>query len=182
MYLGASGSGKTHLQEQLALLVPREDRIEATGLSDQSLYYEGLKLKGKILFIEDLDGAENVMYIIRELQSKGRITKRVAWRDNKGNTKTVEIEAQGPVVISSCTTPRKTLRGQRQPLYPAACRSKPGSGSENHGLHEIQECRQYPGIQAGRNPPEDAERATRITAGEGLQPLCPPDRAAPGSV
>jgi DNA primase catalytic core len=104
MYLGASGSGKTHLQEGLALLVPAEDRIEATGLSDQSLYYEGLKLKGKILFIEDLDGAENVIYIIRELQSKGKISKRVAWRDNKGNTKTVEVVAEGPVVISSCTT------------------------------------------------------------------------------
>jgi DNA primase len=107
MYLGSSGSGKTHLQEGLTLLVPEEDRIEATGLSDQSLYYEGLKLQGKILFIEDLDGAENVMYIIRELQSKGRITKRVAWRDNKGNTKTVEVVAQGPVVVSSCTTKEK---------------------------------------------------------------------------
>ncbi len=104
MYLGSSGSGKTHLQEGLSMLVPEEDRLEATGLSDQSLYYEGLKLKGKILFIEDLDGAENVMYIIRELQSKGRITKRVAWRDNKGNTQTVEVVAKGPVVISSCTT------------------------------------------------------------------------------
>lgn len=104
MYLGESGSGKTHLQEGLSMLVPEEDRIEVTGLSDQALYYEGLKLKGKILFIEDLDGAENVMYIIRELQSKGRITKRVAWRDNKGNTKTVEVVAKGPVVISSCTT------------------------------------------------------------------------------
>ena len=107
MYLGSSGSGKTHLQEGLAQLIPKEDRIEATGLSDQSLYYEGLKLKGKILFIEDLDGAENVMYIIRELQSKGRITKRVAWRDNKGNTKTIEVVAEGPVVISSCTTKEK---------------------------------------------------------------------------
>ncbi|MGD9493440.1 MAG: CHC2 zinc finger domain-containing protein [Bacteroidales bacterium] len=107
MYLGSSGSGKTHLQEGLSLLVPEEDRIEATGLSDQSLYYEGLKLKGKILFIEDLDGAENVIYIIRELQSKGRISKRVAWRDNKGNTKTVEVTACGPVVISSCTTREK---------------------------------------------------------------------------
>ncbi|MEW6713360.1 MAG: hypothetical protein AB1403_26300, partial [Candidatus Riflebacteria bacterium] len=76
-------------------------------LSDQSLYYEGLKLKGKILFIEDLDGAENVIYIIRELQSKGKISKRVAWRDNKGNTKTVEVTARGPVVISSCTTREK---------------------------------------------------------------------------
>lgn len=107
MYLGSSGSGKTHLQEGLSLLVPEEDRIEATGLSDQSLYYEGLKLKGKILFIEDLDGAENVIYIIRELQSKGKISKRVAWRDNKGNTKTVEVTARGPVVISSCTTREK---------------------------------------------------------------------------
>jgi len=107
MYLGASGSGKTHLQESLSALIPEEDRIEATGLSDQSLYYEGLKLKGKILFIEDLDGAENVIYIIRELQSKGKISKRVAWRDNKGNTKTIEIIAEGPVVISSCTTKEK---------------------------------------------------------------------------
>jgi DNA primase len=107
MYLGSSGSGKTHLQEGLSQLVPEEDRIEATGLSDQSLYYEGLKLKGKILFIEDLDGAENVIYIIRELQSKGKISKRVAWRDNKGNTKTVEVTARGPVVISSCTTREK---------------------------------------------------------------------------
>lgn len=107
MYLGASGSGKTHVQEGLASLTPAEDKIEATGLSDQALYYEGMKLKGKILFIEDIDGAENIMYIIRELQSKGRIIKRVAWRDNKGNTKTIEVVAEGPVVISSCTTQEK---------------------------------------------------------------------------
>jgi DNA primase len=104
MYLGASGTGKTHLQEGLSLLIPWEDRFEATALSDQSLYYEGANLKGKVLFIEDIDGAENVMYIIRELQSKGRISKRVAWRDNKGHTQTILVEAKGPVVISSCTT------------------------------------------------------------------------------
>lgn len=104
MYLGASGSGKTHVQEGLGNLLPREDKIEATSLSDQALYYEGLKLKGKILFIEDIDGAENIMYVIRELQSKGKIVKRVAWRDNKGHTQTIEVVAEGPVVISSCTT------------------------------------------------------------------------------
>ena len=107
MYLGASGSGKTHVQEGLASLTPTEDKIEATGLSDQALYYEGMKLKGKILFIEDIDGAENIMYIIRELQSKGKIIKRVAWRDNKGNTQTIEVVAERPVVISSCTTQEK---------------------------------------------------------------------------
>ena len=45
--------------------------------------------------------------MIRELQSKGRICKKVAWRDNRGNTKTIDIVAEGPVCISSCTTKEK---------------------------------------------------------------------------
>lgn len=107
MYLGASGSGKTHLQESLAALIPEEDKEETTSLSDQALYYVGNNLKGKTFLIEDLDGAENALYIIRELQSKQRIVKRVAWRDNKGHTQTITITAEGPVVISSCTTREK---------------------------------------------------------------------------
>ena len=107
MYLGASGIGKTHVQEKLAEIIPAEEKEEATSLSDQALFYEGNKLKGKVLFIEDLDGAENVLYMIRELQSKGRICKKVAWRDNRGNTKTIDIVAEGPVCISSCTTKEK---------------------------------------------------------------------------
>lgn len=107
MYLGKSGSGKTYLQEKLSELIPAEDKKSVTALSDQSLYYQGKKLQHKVLFIEDIDGVENVLYMIRELQSKGSINKTVVWKDTKGNMQSVDVTAHGPVCISSCTTREK---------------------------------------------------------------------------
>jgi DNA-binding MarR family transcriptional regulator len=57
-----------------------------------------------LILIEDLDGAENVLYPLRELQSKRRITKTVTLKDNKGNLKTITLKVEGPVCVSSCTT------------------------------------------------------------------------------
>ena len=37
--LGSSGSGKTHLQEAISALMPEEEVINVTSLSDQALYY-----------------------------------------------------------------------------------------------------------------------------------------------
>jgi predicted transcriptional regulator len=54
--------------------------------------------------IEDLDGAESVLYPLRELQSKKRITKTVAHKDTKGTTKTVHLTVEGPVSVAGCTT------------------------------------------------------------------------------
>ena len=108
MYLGASGTGKTHLQEKVSELIPREDKIEITSLSDNAFYYFGREeLKQKLILIEDLDGAENVLYPLRELQSKRRISKTVTLKDSKGNLKTVSLKVEGPVCVSSCTTREK---------------------------------------------------------------------------
>lgn len=105
MCLGASGSGKTYLQEKVSRLIPEEDRIEITSLSDNALYYFGREeLKGKLILIEDLDGAENVLYPLRELQSKRRISKTVTLKDNKGNLRTITLRVEGPVCVSGCTT------------------------------------------------------------------------------
>jgi chromosomal replication initiation ATPase DnaA len=69
--LGASGMGKTHLQESVGELIPEEDKIEITTLSENAFYYFGQReLKNKLILIEDLYGAENVLYPLRELQSK----------------------------------------------------------------------------------------------------------------
>ena len=54
--------------------------------------------------IEDLDGAESVLYPIRELQSKRRITKTVVHKDRKGTTKTIHLTVEGPVSVAGCTT------------------------------------------------------------------------------
>ena len=105
MCLGASGTGKTYLQEKVSELIPEEDKIEITSLSDNAFYYFGREeLKHKLILIEDLDGAENVLYPLRELQSKRRITKTVTLKDNKGNLKTITLRVEGPVCVSGCTT------------------------------------------------------------------------------
>ena len=103
--LGSSGTGKTHLQEKVGELMPVEDRIEITTLSENAFYYFGQReLKNKLILIEDLDGAENVLYPLRELQSKKRISKTVAHKNTKGETKTLHLVVEGPVSVSGCTT------------------------------------------------------------------------------
>ncbi|KAB1065890.1 hypothetical protein, partial [Salibacter halophilus] len=103
--LGSSGTGKTHLQERVGELMPVEDRIEITTLSENAFYYFGQReLKNKLILIEDLDGAENVLYPLRELQSKKRISKTVAHKNTKGETKTLHLIVEGPVSVSGCTT------------------------------------------------------------------------------
>lgn len=108
MCLGASGSGKTYLQEKIGELIPEEDKLEITMLSENAFYYFGQEeLKHKLILIEDLDGAENVLYPLRELQSKRSISKTVTLKDNKGNLKTMTLKVEGPVCVSSCTTREK---------------------------------------------------------------------------
>lgn len=103
--LGSSGTGKTYLQEKVGELIPEEDKLEITVLSENAFYYFGQReLKNKLILIEDLDGAENVLYPLRELQSKKRISKTVAHKDTRGNTKTVSLTVEGPVSVAGCTT------------------------------------------------------------------------------
>ncbi len=103
--LGSSGVGKTHLQSKVAELIPDEDKIEITVLSANAFYYfNRTELRNKLILIEDLDGAESVLYPLRELQSKKRITKTVVHKDRKGTTKTIHLTVEGPVSVAGCTT------------------------------------------------------------------------------
>lgn len=103
--LGSSGVGKTHLQSKVSELIPQEDKIEITVLSANAFYYfNRTELQHKLILIEDLDGAESVLYPLRELQSKKRITKTVVHKDRKGTTKTIHLTVEGPVSVAGCTT------------------------------------------------------------------------------
>lgn len=103
--LASSGTGKTHLQEKVGELIPEEDKIEITTLSENAFYYFGQReLKHKLILIEDLDGAENVLYPLRELMSKRRISKTIALKSKTGETKTIHLIVEGPVAVSGCTT------------------------------------------------------------------------------
>ncbi|WP_081161350.1 toprim domain-containing protein [Niastella populi] len=108
MFLGASGSGKTYLQERISELIPQEDKIEITQITENALYYfKQHELQNKLILIEDLDGALSVFYPLRELQTKRRISKTVTLKDSKGNLKTITLTVEGPVCVSGCTTKEK---------------------------------------------------------------------------
>lgn len=103
--LGSSGTGKTHLQSSVGELIPEEERVSITTLSENAFYYFGKQeLKHKVILIEDLDGAENALYPLRELQTKKRIVKTIASKNHKGETQTKYLVVEGPVCVAGCTT------------------------------------------------------------------------------
>jgi DNA primase catalytic core len=103
--LGASGTGKTYLQEKISELIPEQDKLEITILSENAFYYFDRKeLKHKLVLIEDMDGAENVLYPLRELQSKKKISKTIPIKDSKGNMKTITLKVEGPISLAGTTT------------------------------------------------------------------------------
>ncbi|OQP52811.1 hypothetical protein A4H97_24230 [Niastella yeongjuensis] len=103
--LGSSGTGKTHLQSGVGELIPPEDVIQITSLSENALYYFGKQeLSHKLILIEDLDGAGEVLYPLRELQSKKVITKTVVYKNQTGEAQTVHLRVEGPICVGGCTT------------------------------------------------------------------------------
>jgi len=103
--LGASGTGKTYLQEKVSELIPEQDKLEITILSENAFYYFDRKeLKHKLVLIEDMDGAQDVLYPLRELQSKKRISKTIPIKDSKGNLRTITLQVEGPICLAGTTT------------------------------------------------------------------------------
>ena len=106
--LGASGTGKTYLQEKISELIPEQDIIEITVLSDNAFYYfNQTELQHKLILIEDMEGAENVLLPLRELMSKKRISKRVVVKNSKGNMSTIPLLVEGPICVAGTTTKEK---------------------------------------------------------------------------
>ncbi len=102
---GSSGVGKSHLQEKIGELIPKEDKIELTSVSGNAFYYYvDDDLGHKVILIEDYDGVFTALYPIRELQSKQKISKTITMRDKNGITRTLHLTVKGPVSIGGCTT------------------------------------------------------------------------------
>lgn len=105
--LSQSGTGKSYLLERVAKCFPTEDIIENTQFTDNSFFYWKDGVKGKIILIEDMEGAQNVEYPMRELITKKYITKTTVHKDAKGNMQTVQYRVDGPATFLGCTTKEK---------------------------------------------------------------------------
>lgn len=106
--LAKSGMGKSYLMEKVANCIPDEDKKEHTQFTGNSFYYyKREEIRGKVYLIEDLDGAQEVLFPIRELQTKKRISKTVTIKDKQGQLRTVTLVVEGPVSVIGCTTREK---------------------------------------------------------------------------
>lgn len=107
---GSSGSGKTHIISAIADLMPGEDVLRFTRITESSLYNWGeFDLFKKIIIIEDLDGLkEEALYALRELISNQFLSSSVSIKDKKGNNKSARKEVKGQFSSLSATTKGET--------------------------------------------------------------------------
>jgi DNA primase len=106
MIQSRSAAGKSFLQDTVLSLVPEDETIKYTRLTDQALFYkEPGSLRHKILAIEELDGMGGAIYSIRSIQSSKKITIAYTGKDPvSGKLKTEENTVEGPLMIFITTT------------------------------------------------------------------------------
>lgn len=103
--LARSGTGKSYLMERVALCIPDEDKKEHTQFTSNAFYYyKKEEIRNKLFLIEDLEGALGVLFPIRELQSKKRISKTITQKGRDGKLQTTTLIVEGPVCVIACTT------------------------------------------------------------------------------
>lgn len=104
---GSSGSGKTHLIKQITNLMPSENVIRLTRVTESSFYnYGETELRGKLIVIEDYDGLkEEAEYAFRELQSNEEIISSTSVKDERsGDIRASIRKVKGPIGSLSATT------------------------------------------------------------------------------
>ncbi|MCW3162854.1 CHC2 zinc finger domain-containing protein [Chryseobacterium oryctis] len=107
---GSSGSGKTHIISRIADMMPQEDVLRFTRITESSLYNWGeFDLFQKIIIIEDLDGLkEDALYALREFISNQVLRSSVTIKDKKGNNKSSHKIVKGQFSSLSATTKGET--------------------------------------------------------------------------
>lgn len=105
MIQSRSAAGKSCLQDAILSLIPDEDFIKYTRLTDQALFYKDGSLAHKILAIEELDGMNGALYSIRTIQSSKKITIAYTGKDPvTGKMQTEENTVEGPLMVFITTT------------------------------------------------------------------------------
>jgi DNA primase len=101
-----SAAGKSTLQDAVLSLVPEEDYVKYTRITDQALFYKDEdSLVHKLLAIEEEVGMNGAAYSIRNIQSSKKITVAATGKDAAtGKMKTEEYTVKGPVAVMITTT------------------------------------------------------------------------------
>lgn len=149
---GSSGSGKTHIISRIADLMPQEDVLRFTRITESSLYNWGeFDLFQKVVIIEDLDGLkEDALYALREFISNQVLRSSVTIKDKKGNNKSSHKIVKGQFSSLSATTKGETYEDNMSHSFLIAVDE---SKEQTQRIIEYQNRR-----NAGEIDPEESQR------------------------
>lgn len=101
-----SAAGKSTLQHAVLALVPDEDKVIYTRMTDQALFYQDAQgLKHKVVALEEAEGLGGAAYSLRALQSSKQLAIATTSKDPvSGKMKTEQYVVQGPVAVLLTTT------------------------------------------------------------------------------
>jgi DNA primase catalytic core len=102
----SSAAGKSSLMDAVLNMMPKEERIQYSAMTGQSLFYLGENdLQHKILAIAEEEGVRQAAYALKLLQSDGELTMASTGKDDTtGNLVTKQYRVQGPVMLMLTTT------------------------------------------------------------------------------
>ncbi len=106
LIVSGSGAGKSALQDTALALCPEEDLVKVTSLTERALFYKDeLSLKHKVLAMEELAGAEDAAYAIRNLISQKVLIIESTIKDPlTGRLTTMQNRVYGPTSVFQTTT------------------------------------------------------------------------------
>jgi len=106
MVQSSSAAGKSSLMDAILNLMPKDERVQYSAMTGQSLFYMGENdLKHKILAITEEEGAHNASYALKLLQSEGEVTIASTGKDDTtGDLVTRKYRVEGPVMLFMTTT------------------------------------------------------------------------------
>ncbi len=101
-----SAAGKSTLQNAVLSLVPDEDKVVYTRMTDQALFYQDeTALVHKVLALEEAEGLGGAAYSLRALQSSKSVSVATTSKDpTTGKMKTEHYTVQGPIAVMLTTT------------------------------------------------------------------------------
>lgn len=101
-----SAAGKSTLQHAVLSLVPDEDKVFYTRMTDQALFYQDtMALVHKVLALEEAAGLGGAAYSLRALQSSKHLAIATTSKDpTTGKLRTEHYTVQGPVAVLLTTT------------------------------------------------------------------------------
>jgi DNA primase catalytic core len=101
-----SAAGKSTLQNAVLSLVPDEDKVVYTRMTDQALFYQDENaLVHKVLALEEAEGLGGAAYSLRALQSSKSVSVATTSKDPvSGKMKTEHYTVQGPIAVMLTTT------------------------------------------------------------------------------